>query len=146
MFLVFDPLEVEQWVLVRVTSENFSEERTAGCQDHLEESSQARVTSKKSFSSRRSLKAVLTLDSKSFHRRQNFSEEAILTSQISQMFQIFSVSNCFVFLYIVNYQNLDLWKMLLYPWRLENGVKLEGTALVAQLAGLNPPLLSNIRH
>ena len=58
----------------------------------------------------------------------------------------FSLSNCFVFFYIVNYQNLDLWKMLLYPWRLENGVKLEGTALVAQLAGLNPPLLSNIRN
>ena len=40
-------------------------------------SSQARVTSKKSFSSRISLKAELTFDSKSFHRRQNFSDEAI---------------------------------------------------------------------
>ena len=37
------------------------------------ESSQARVTSKKSFSSRISFNELLTLDSKSFQRKQNFS-------------------------------------------------------------------------
>ena len=31
--LVFDPLQVQEWMLVRIASENFSEEWTAGSQD-----------------------------------------------------------------------------------------------------------------
>ena len=46
-------------------------------------SSQVRVTSKKSDSARSSRKAPETFDSKSFQRRQKFSEEPILMSSHS---------------------------------------------------------------
>ena len=50
-----------------------------------------KVTSKKSFSSRSSLKATEMLDSKSFHRRQNFSEVVIL---IEEAFKMWSTLFC----------------------------------------------------
>ena len=60
------------------------------------ESSQARVTSKKSFSSRSSRKATLMLDSKSFHLRHNFSE-VILAPWLHFTWQLITLENSLTF-------------------------------------------------
>ena len=57
-------------------------------------SSQARVTSKKSLSSLSSRKATLMLLSKSFHRRQNLSDDIFSTSETDDSSEDQSLPSC----------------------------------------------------